>query len=257
MKKVAVLLVFLLLFCSCKAELRYSPVEKDWPEKRVEAEDHHAAPVIPWEELPLQAQYFEIPYQGVRYSSRTVSVAAELCEEQLDSFAVQTGDYTGETVYECKITLAKIQGISCDCAVAVRFDGGEEWFAYTNPYYKPKTLGDLIADLNLEENLVVGSAWYHSSVEFPAMPAEEVWKLLRKTKAENVYSGQMLPEWMAVEVSIPLLGIYESSLRVTEEGYLVTNLLDTGKAFFIGEEAVENFVGYVTNQCQGYRVVYE
>ena len=57
-------------------------------------------------------------------------------------------------------------------------------------------------------------------------------------------------ELISVSINIELL--YRNiSLAVTEDGYLTTNILDTGKAFFIGKEKAEEFYGYVRENCEG------
>ena len=61
---------------------------------------------------------------------------------------------------------------------------------------------------------------------------------------------------MEISVDIPILGYRNISCSLTEEGYLVTNILDTGKAFFIGKEKVQEFVNYIIANYEGYRIVY-
>ena len=36
----------------------------------------------------------------------------------------------------------------------------------------------------------------------------------------------------------------------------MTNILDTGKLFFVGEENTRAFIDYVLNECDGYEAVY-
>ena len=52
-----------------------------------------------------------------------------------------------------------IQGISSNCAVAVELDG--TLYAYRTYDYIPETLGNLIDDLNLRQNISFGSVWYN------------------------------------------------------------------------------------------------
>ena len=82
--------------------------------------------------------------------------------------------------------------------------------------------------------------------------------LLSDTTLENVYDDrEMYVSHMGISVDIPLLGYENISLSVTEEGYLTTNILDTGKAFYIGKDKVNAFVDYVLNHCEGVELVYE
>ena len=44
---------------------------------------------------------------------------------------------------------------------------------------------------------------------------------------------------------MPELGYNNQALWVTEEGYIVTNILDSAKAFYIGPENAKDFVDYM------------
>ena len=39
-------------------------------------------------------------------------------------------------------------------------------------------------------------------------------------------------------------------------GYLATNILDTGKIFYVGNENVLTFFNYVLDECEGYELIY-
>ena len=50
---------------------------------------------------------------------------------------------------------------------------------------------------------------------------------------------------------------YENiSISIREEGYIITNILSTGKMFRVGEENTKAFVDYVLDECDGYEIVY-
>lgn len=215
-----------------------------------------------WDELSISQQYVELDFGGVRYSTRATELDAAHVGE-----ALSTATLSGYDEYEGKshtITGAvySIQKISSQCAVAVRFEDRDEYYVYINPYYQPDTLGDFIEDLNLKENLSFGSIWYsyfdsskqYYSVEFTCESDGFIWDmLLQQTDVATVddYDSLWLVDEMGISVNIPLLGYSNISLAVTEEGYLTTNILDTGKAFYIGTEKVESFVNYVKQHCEG------
>jgi len=62
---------------------------------------------------------------------------------------------------------------------------------------------------------------------------------------------------LGISVDIPLLGYENISLSVREDGYIVTNILNTGKMFYVGEENTQTFVDYVLTECDGYEIVYD
>ena len=81
-----------------------------------------------------------------------------------------------------------------------------------------------------------------------------VWEMLfsdRNLKNVKDYDSMNFgKELISVSINIELLGYENISLTVTEDGYLTTNILDTGKAFFIGKEKAENFAEYVSENCK-------
>ena len=82
--------------------------------------------------------------------------------------------------------------------------------------------------------------------------------LLDDLTAKNVdnYDSMNFFNKMSINVFIPVLGYENISLSVTEDGYITTNILDTGKAFYIGEDKTDMFIEYVLNNCQGYEIIY-
>lgn len=169
-----------------------------------------------------------------------------------------------------KITtdIYEIQGISQDCAVAVAFpEVSDEFYVYINSEYSPDTLEQFVNDLNLRENMLFGSVWYsyekesgeYATVEFTGLEDYVVWDmLLDDLTAKNVnnYDSMNFFNKMSISVFIPVLGYENISLSVTEDGYITTNILDTGKAFYIGEDKTDMFIEYVLNNCQGYEIIY-
>lgn len=242
-------------------------VDKVYPEKIVDRPqtDGEIAIVPKWEDMTVSQQFAELPYNGVRYSTQATAIAAESVGAQLASATLTGEDIYTDAVYSTNGEVFEIVGISSDCAVALRFEDRSDYFVYVNHHYKPNTLGDLIRDLKLDERLELGAVRYDWRVgansyliEFPDVEDRVIWeRLLSDTALENVYDDQaMYRSLMSVSVDIPLLGYENIGLWVTEDGYLVTNILGSGKAFLIGEEKVNAFVGYVTENCQGYEIVY-
>ena len=270
--------------CLCAAALGGAALYRSassprWPVKEIPASQssgENAAPLPRWEERGISEQYSSLPYGGEEYGG----TAARLEEGQTDGLlgsAVLSGqDYYTDEIHTAQGGVYRIRGIAAACAVAVRFEGDEEgemegtedggYYVYRNSAYRPETLGQLIHDLNLRETLSFGPAWYNAEkadgswaqIAFPDLPDEEVWeRLLSDPALPNVWSDQTpFINAMSISVNIPLLGYENISLGVTADGYLTTNILDTGKAFCIGEEAARSFIDYVLENFQGYEIVY-
>lgn len=242
-----------------------------WPVKELQQphreEDEEIAVVPKWEDMSISQQYPECEFAGVRYTARVTELSARHVAEALGSAALRGYDiYSGRT-YAAAASLYGISGISHDCAVALRFDGRDEYYAYVNSYYQPDTLGQFTEDLELQKNLAFGSVWYnwkkpsgkYALVEFTGLDGAAVWEMLLSDPslaAVKDFDSRQFTNAMSISIDLPLLGYQNISLGVTADGYLTTNILDTGKAFFIGEEAVIQFMDYVFNRCEGHEINY-
>lgn len=247
---------------------------QSWPIKTVDSgywPSTGEIAVIPrWEEMPVSQQFGEVEFGGSRYSSRVTGISAEYVASELGKAALRGEDVYTAAIHETTAAVFEISGVSTGCAIALRFEGQETdpaYYVYVNSWYRPETLGQLIEDLSLRGNLSFGTVWYtyrkpagnYATVEFTGLEQETIWEyLLSDTAVPAVvdYDSRQFRTVMSVSVNIPLLGYENISMAVTEDGYLTTNILDTGKAFFLGKEKTKRFVDYVLEHGEGRELVY-
>lgn len=228
------------------------------------------AKVTPWDELSITNQYSELDFGGVRYSSRNKEISADLLIDKIGDYTAHGFDEINQISYTKNAEVYSVKDISSECVVAVKLQGVDACYAYTNPFYKPETLGDFIADLNLKELLSFGTVSYNydeikgktyinERVEFTDVTDETIWqKLLYDTTLKNVHSDEKFYESTVVSIGInvDLLGYENIGLWISEDGYMHTNILDTGKTFFIGKEKLNEITNYLLDNCDGERYVY-
>ena len=226
-----------------------------------------------WDDLKIYEQYSEIVFNGLSYNARCGVVEKDRLGGELmsvvangfDVYADQAGEdadrHTNATIYE-------IAGISSDCAVAVQYEGTDVYYAAVNSAYRPETLKQFVEDLDLRNTLVFGNAYYeqkklfgeYATIRFENLDGTKIWEmLLSGALAENEYSDldfEQPAEVLSISVNIPLLGYENISISILEDGYIVTNILDTGKMFRIGEENTQAIIDYILNECDGYEIVY-
>ena len=129
-------------------------------------------------------------------------------------------------------------------------------------------------DLNLEEITSFGTIYYNYwdedsqeniNVEFYDVDNNVVWQMLfDNLNLENIYSdndtgkytSERFSQSIGISVDIKLLGYENISVSLTDKGYLITNILDTGKGFFIGEDKVQEFLNYIKENYDGYKIIY-
>ena len=116
-------------------------------------------------------------------------------------------------------------------------------------------------DLSLKENLTFvsfgGTQMKNGKaicdVEYTNVDKAKVWKLLfsdTAAKAVKDYDSMNFERAADIAIDLKLLGYENISLAVTRDGYLTTNILDTGKAFYIGKPAAEKFLSYLEKECK-------
>ena len=215
-----------------------------------------------WEDMTVTQKFPYLSFNGYEYSTADKVIHEESIGKKLTSATLTgTDSRTGKT-YAINADIYEITGISKNCAVSIKFEGYKELYVCRNSGYRPETLGQLTDDLNLRETLTFGKAYAtvkkgdtYTETEYSGLDGEKVWEMLlsdRELKNVKDYDSMNFgKELISVSINIELLGYENISLAVTEDGYLTTNILDTGKAFFIGKEKAENFAEYVRENCKG------
>ena len=211
-----------------------------------------------WEEMTDPERFLEFQVGENSYHTRATKIDGAHVGERLGEAPAIGYDIYTDSTHSTTVEYFAIEGISTECALAVRFPDAEEYCVYANYWYRPETLEELISVLSLRENMTFGDFHTdyiyedgcHEQVTFHDPDDGIVWEmLLSDTSLPNVWEDTA---WyvsvMSIGVRIPLLG-YHVSLWLTEDGYLCTNILDTGKAFYIGEEKVADFLLYVVTHC--------
>lgn len=251
--------------------------EHPWPVKTTvispDPEPYASAEIaiVPhWEDMAVYEQFHDIELNGISYSARRGVIPADRLGDSLGSVTArgwdEYADMAGQDANRyIDAEVFAITKINPECAVAVRYEGHDTVYAFVNSYYRPETLGQFIEDLNLPEEISFGTVYYEwcspsgrrTTIRFDDVDDQIIKNhLLTESGAENVYDESRLHEIprkvMGISVGIPLLGYQNISLSVQEGGYIKTNILDTGKLFYVGEDKTQAFVDYVTEHCEGY-----
>jgi hypothetical protein len=225
----------------------------------VPATMNELATIRRWEEMNDSERYSEFEVGENSYNTRATAIdAAHVGEKLGEGIAIGYDIYT-DSIKEITLEYFAIQSISSECALAVRFPEADEYYVYVNTWYRPETLEEFLLALNLRENMTFGDFSAHYSYEdgcfervtFHDPDDSIVWEhLLSDTSLTNVWDDV---EWyisiLSIGVNVPVLGYENIIIWVTEDGYLCTNILGSGKAFYIGEEKVTAFIRYVVANC--------
>lgn len=250
----------------------------DWIIKEVQVDKKDTptdTAVIPkWNEMSISQQFNEVEYNNSKYSSRITKISNNNILKNIGNATLTGYDTYTETTYNKKAELYSIKDIEEKCAIAIKFEGDTDYYVYVNSYYRPTTLGEFTKDLNLEEIISFETIYYNYwdedlqediNVEFYGVDNKIIWqKLFNNKNLENIYSdndtekytSERFSQSIGISVDIPLLGYKNISVSLTDKGYLLTNILDTGKGFYIGEDKVQEFLDYIKDNYNGYKIVY-
>lgn len=222
--------------------------------------ENETAYVKRWDEKTNTEKFREITVNGKEYYAVNTYVAADKVGQKVTKLTVLGKDVYTNSEYAAGAEIYEIKNISSECAAAVKYDGDEKYYVCRNAYYKPETLGQFINDLDLKNTLTFNE--FNAArekngkmrdVKYTGADKERVWELLfSDTQAKAVKDIEALNFEMAVDISVDLklLGYENFSLSVSRDGYILTNILDTAKAFYIGREAAEGFISYLDNSCK-------
>lgn len=245
-----------------------------WAIKKVERSkneiNNEISTLLHWNEMSITQKFPLVKYNDNEYDVGKAEIPDNMIGENLGA-AVLTGrdSYTNAT-YSKNANLYAIKTLSKECAISVQYEDSSEYYVCTNTYYKPETLKQFMEDLNLREIVSFGTVYYnyfetdkdgnkkYVQVEFPNVSDNIIWeKLFSNTSLKNEHSDtHSHMEIIGISIDIPLLGIENISVSANEDGYIETNILGTGKCFYIGKDKVQEFVNYVIENCEGYQIVY-
>jgi hypothetical protein len=228
--------------------------------------------VPPWDDMTITQKFRTVMFNGIEYTVSTVLFdpsgsefgTLEISPSEITGLiGVATsggyGDHNENTI-NCEIY--SLRSISSECAIAVKYEGHDGYYPFKNPYYLPETLGDLIDGLNLRENLVFNRVHYdyfeddtyntYIASVYTLPDYSVIWDLLlADTSAKNEAEIMNTVSVMDISIDVKVIGYRNISLSVNDSGYLQTNILDTGKSFYIGEDTVRAFVDYVLSNGSG------
>ena len=209
-----------------------------------------------WDEKESNEKYGELNFDGKTYiatgmKAKKSEIGAKLGPAKAKGFDIYT-DKSHET--NCEVYA--VGTFKSEFLVAVKFSSDGNYYPYKAENYFPSDLSDFTDTLNFFESIRfdndvilssdsdAGASQIKLSESEPLIGA--VCELLKNygsakalefTDENSLKDGQRVLEF---GVSSPLLSRYSLFLSVSEDGYVMTNLVDVGVSFFVGRDAVKN-----------------
>lgn len=214
-----------------------------------------------WDRLIDPCRYLEVEFHGRTYVSKLIAVHEDHQGDPLGEGEAVGQDYKTDEIKKTTVKVGKVIGMSEEVAITVRFNDEDQYpYAYVCPDYVPDNLGDFIDKLNLYTELDTKLCYYEGGgdpVVFEDVDMPLIWSyLLNDAMAVNEPNREPGRKVIEMTATINVLGYHNHAMWLTEDGYLCTNLLETGKYFYIGKEKVEAFQTEVFKH-QAYRYIYD
>ncbi len=189
---------------------------------------------------------FNVPFGklGSKYVSCNVQhVDDKKIGEFLEDISLNgKNEITGEEV-SIGAKVFKINNISSDCAIAIKYDTDNEYNVFRNINYSPETLGQLINDMNLEHEMIINGVYVDDT--FYKIDPEKLWEILFNDRnIENCGSGMSQGD-CGISIDIPLTGRKNIGITVNRNGYISTNIAESVAKFNIGTAKTKEFIDYV------------
>ena len=171
------------------------------------------------------------------------------------------GSYLGRAQFEELIVegerpkaegdMYEIQGISSDYAVAIKVDGSEKYTIFYDVYYTPQTIGEMLDEQGLFENMiVVGASVAHDEPVKYTISPEMVTEILEDARdlkrCQN--DGSYLNGYVKIIFDLPLYNLYDRVIHIYGNGYMNIRSVSSTICVYIGEEKAQEFISKVKSE---------
>lgn len=219
--------------------------------------------VIPyWEDMTLAEQFCSFEYNGQNYFVRDsiIGDTARIGEKLGDITIRGYDEYNPEEEHFINAEIFMITDISSDFAIALKYENIDGYYPCKNMDYIPEDLQQFLSDSNLISEVRFGTiysdykdeddSWHY--IEYHGGDSAEIFDILfdGAENTPNVFDYDVYYESeYDISVDIPVLGIENISLSVTADGYVETNIVDCGAAFYVGTDRVNALAEYIGTNC--------
>lgn len=243
----AVLAGSMLFHKTSSSRISLGGIEREY--KEISIAKSELAIIWPWEYRTISEQYTTLLLNGEEFHIRRPA-AASYIGDRLGSFDVTGFDeYTNEE-HQMTAEVYQIAGVSEKRLAAVKLD--EAFYVFgRSAYAPPENLGELLKDYTLEQNLPLEQFTEYDGYEekgcFMLNDDAYIWEVLNTCKSAAFVKDD---SWgqdgrsLSFTATSDALGVFKGVFRITEDGYVKTNIFDYAYSFHIGREAAEQIFSY-------------
>ena len=214
---------------------------------------------IAWtNEIVSTSQVASITISGSNYVVEN-TISRDDISTTLETVTIEIPQTSSTNAVQLKAKVREVKNVSSAAMVALDVEGFADPLVYANPDYAPASLGDVVADLGLENKISfaktvrgqISRMGYTSNHSYSKDIYSAVWQyLLNQSSApkadyESFTAGAS--KLLFTSDSNPT-GV-QMQFGVSDNGYLYVNMLGTKYTFHIGTENAKGFIEYVTGEA--------
>lgn len=164
--------------------------------------------------------------------------------EFISDMPIEVFDNNGQS-HTTTIDIFTLEGLSQNLAIGVRFPDDDRIFTYVNTSYIPETLGEFLDAIDYDNTVTYGGITLYPGNNFPVNDKnfKDIKKyLLSDTDTANIQNMSVTETCVTATIYCRELGFENKFLKISESGYISTNLIGYEYVFYIGKEAVHDFL---------------
>ena len=209
-------------------------------EQHTEGDGSEAVIIPRWNERTLPTQFMEFDLNGIGYNTKDHIIEGNYIGGFLGAVTMGGQDVYEDKIHNINAEVFCVKDISSECAVAVKFNGYDNYYVYINREYSPATLGELVDALKLNDTISFGALTPDSRTFVTDYDKSLISGLLNEyrdcsTQFDDISHRRLF----SVSASVDMLGINNKSFAITEDGYITTNIMERGYAFYIGTDKAQ------------------
>ncbi|MBO6303373.1 MAG: hypothetical protein J6N15_13140 [Ruminiclostridium sp.] len=212
-----------------------------------------------WNDMPAYDKYREfthegMSYRGFRLKDGTGIVPEKNVGEKLYDVTMSTIETFSEKEFRINAEVFAINNISTEYAVAVKYEGTDEYCSFRRgDCCPPANIGELIDAFDLTETVSfgdifipgknVGNEYYtYKPIPLNYHMTQTMLELLQECRdipSDDNEDANFSHQLFSITTSVPSAGIDYKSIWFTEDGYMMTNIMEYAFCFNIGTERVQ------------------
>ena len=151
------------------------------------------------------------------------------------------------TTHLALVDIYSLEGLSDELAVGVKFKDDDIIYTYVCSSYIPQTLGEFLEAIDYNNTVSYGGIMLYTGNLFPVNDKNR-GDINSYLFSDGGIANKMDADGEATGYSVTAsvycyeLGRESKILRIYESGHITTNLIGYEYSFFVGKEAVENFL---------------